>query len=154
MIKLSFHAFATDLANGMTVVLLAAADNALLPIWIERCEAQVLAHAKTDSPEHISHTFSLISDLLTIFDGAISKIVITGLRERSYLSLLHIESGKDREYVISATPSDCLVLAEMYHCPIYASRDLKFYNLLSPIAEAEMELAERLVPISPEEIIM
>jgi len=82
----------------------------LLPIYIGSPEASAIHYALegVEPPRPLTH--DLFLNVLGELDTTVTKVVVTEMRDRTYLAELHLDTpGGER--IISARPSDAIALA-------------------------------------------
>ena len=110
-------------SNTPVVVLKEEAGERTLPIWIGAPEANAIAlELQGVKPERpLSH--DLMKLLVTGLGGELRRVVISGLRENTYVAELLIYRGGE-VFEVDARPSDSIALALRMHAPIYSNEDL------------------------------
>ncbi len=95
----------------VSVVLLSVEDEAeVLPIFIGTEEAAAIARGleAEDLPRPLTH--DLLLDVVEELGGRVQRVVVSDLREDTYIADLHLETPRG-ETVVDARPSDSLALA-------------------------------------------
>ncbi|MFO7927365.1 MAG: bifunctional nuclease family protein [Halobacteriota archaeon] len=113
-------------AEGAPVVVLRARGQAL-PIFISADQAKSISHAIDGRPFERPLTHDLFVEMLTEFGGAIDRIRIDGLADRTFLAKIDAEryaDGNRRELTFDARPSDAIALALRVECPIHVDDDV------------------------------
>jgi bifunctional DNase/RNase len=110
-------------SNTPVVVLKEDEGERTLPIWIGASEANAIAlELQGVKPERpLSH--DLMKLLVTGLGGELRRVVISSLRENTYVAELLIYRGGD-VFEVDARPSDSIALALRMHAPIYSNEDL------------------------------
>ena len=110
-------------SNTPVVVLKEEEGERTLPIWIGAPEANAIAlelsGVKPERP--LSH--DLMKLLVTGLGGELRRVVISGLKENTYVAELLIYRGGD-VFQVDARPSDSIALALRMHAPIYSIDEL------------------------------
>lgn len=108
-------------SNTPIVILKDVNSDICLPIWIGTAEASAIAMfiKGMDSPRPMTH--DLLKDVIHQFGGKVVKILISGLRENTFISNIEIACG-DVYHVIDARPSDAIALAVRTSSPIIVAR--------------------------------
>ncbi|TKR25543.1 bifunctional nuclease family protein [Natronomonas salsuginis] len=107
-------------SEGAPVVVLRARGRAL-PIFISADQAKSISHAVDGRPFQRPLTHDLFVEMLAEFGGAIDRIRIDGLADRTFLAKIDAEryvDGGRRELTFDARPSDAIALALRVECPI------------------------------------
>jgi bifunctional DNase/RNase len=108
---------AVSAREGTPVLLLREADgDRWLPIWIGGAEAEAIALAASGAPMPRPLTHALIAEVVEAFGQRLRKIVITSIRENTYLAELVF----DGDVRVSARPSDAIALALRVGAGIHA----------------------------------
>ena len=106
--------------NTTVVVLLDAAHERVLPIWIGPMEGNAIAIGmeKVNTPRPMTH--DLMKNLLDEFKVQVKKVVVTELKEDTFYAVIHLRvDGK--ELKIDSRPSDAIALAVRVEAPIYCA---------------------------------
>ena len=111
---------AADPASGQPVVMLRTVeDKRELTMFIGPFEAQGIALPLQGQKLPRPYTHDLIVALLQQMDATLVKVVITDLRDNTYLATLHLRAhGRDIE--LDSRPSDALAIALRVNAPILA----------------------------------
>ncbi|MBP9837735.1 MAG: bifunctional nuclease family protein [Proteobacteria bacterium] len=109
--------------NSPIVVLKDLNSDLCLPIWIGLSEATSIATVlkKVDIQRPMTH--DLLKDVIEQLGGRVLKVVITSLKENTFLANIEIVSGEALN-IIDARPSDAIALAVREECPIIVSSDV------------------------------
>jgi bifunctional DNase/RNase len=124
MVRMKVAHLGLDRNSNTPVVVLKEDDGErTLPIWIGAPEANAIAlELQGVKPERpLSH--DLMKALLTGLGGELRRVVISGLRENTYVAELLIYRGGE-VFEVDARPSDSIALALRMHAPIYSNDDL------------------------------
>jgi len=102
------------------VILETVSDKKLLPIWIAAPEARSIAMAleNVKLPRPLSH--DLIAHLLRALDAKLTRVVISELRNDTFIAFLSLDS-KGKELQVDSRPSDAIAIALRLKAPIFAS---------------------------------
>lgn len=103
--------------NAPIVILKDSASDTCLPIWIGLAEATAIASALKKVEVQRPMTHDLLTDIIEQLGGRVIKVVVTSLRESTFLANIEIASG-DALHIIDARPSDAIALAVRTSCPI------------------------------------
>jgi uncharacterized protein len=106
--------------NAYIVILRDENDSDVLPIWVGKPEAGAISFALEGvfTPRPMTH--DLAKNILEAIDAKIISVVITDLKDNTYLSKLHVFYG-DSEHTIDSRPSDAIALALRTEAPIFAT---------------------------------
>lgn len=124
MVRVKVAHLGLDRNSNTPVVVLKEEDGErTLPIWIGAPEANAIAlEMQGVKPERpLSH--DLMKLLVTGLGGELRRVVISGLRENTYVAELLIYRGGE-VFEVDARPSDSIALALRMHAPIYSNDDL------------------------------
>jgi len=101
-----------------TIVLLAPEDDEdVLPIFIGIEEGISIARGLDAKGIGRPLTHDLLLDVMEELGGRVEKVVISDLRENTYIASLHLRTPRDA-VVVDARPSDSLALAARTNCPV------------------------------------
>jgi hypothetical protein len=109
--------------NTPVVILQEEGGERTLPIWIGAPEANAIALEMQGAKPERPLTHDLMKHLVTGLGGELRRVVISGLRENTYLAELLIYRGGD-VFEVDARPSDSIALALRMNAPIYSNEDL------------------------------
>jgi len=108
--------------NGERIpVVLLDADDAVVPIFVSKDQAQSMEHAIEGTPFERPLTHDLLVEMITEFGGAVDRVRIDALREQTFFAKIDAEQYRDgerRELTFDARPSDAIALALRIDCPI------------------------------------
>jgi len=102
------------------VILETVADKRLLPIWIAAPEARSIAMALENMKLPRPLTHDLIANLLQALDAKLKRVVISELRNDTFIAFLSLDS-KGKELQVDSRPSDAIAIALRLKAPIFAS---------------------------------
>jgi hypothetical protein len=109
--------------NTYVVILQEKGGARLLPIWIGQPEAESIVmqmnHVKRERPL----THDLCKSLIVGLGGALRRVQITKVEQRTYYAELHI-GGPNGMVQIDARPSDSIAIALRLQAPIFAQESL------------------------------
>ena len=125
MVEVELAAVRVDLQSKMPVVLLQEREGArrTLPIFIGPPEATAIAFAIQGVVTERPMTHDLIRDLLTTFDVALERVLVTELRGTTYYAEIHATLG-GRSFTISSRPSDAIAIAVRMGTSLFVADDL------------------------------
>jgi bifunctional DNase/RNase len=109
--------------NTPVVVLQEEEGERTLPIWIGASEANAIALELQGVKPERPLTHDLMKHLVAGLGGELRRVVISGIRENTYLAeLLIYRAGEVFE--VDARPSDSIALALRMHAPIFSNDEL------------------------------
>jgi bifunctional DNase/RNase len=154
MIEMELTGVRVELPSNQPIVLLRErGGERYLPIWIGAAEAAAIALSLQGVATPRPMTHDLLKDILEDLSVAVSRIVVTELRDSTFYAAIQLQqSGEDHE--ISSRPSDAIALAVRMAVPIFASEDvLEEASILIPGDEDEEveKFREFLDQVSPED---
>ena len=103
--------------NAPIVILKDVDGETCLPIWIGLSEATAIASALKKVEVQRPMTHDLLKDIVDQLGGKVIKVVVTSLRENTFLANIEIAHG-DSLHIIDSRPSDAIALAVRMACPI------------------------------------
>ncbi len=112
---------ANTLTHSATVLLYAATERLILPIYIGISEAGAISRYLDGASTPRPMTHDLISNLLDVFDGHLEQVIVSDFRDSNYLALLVIRRA-DKEIRVDARPSDAIAVALKQGVPIVVER--------------------------------
>lgn len=125
MVEVHLRAVRVDLGSSTPVVLLEETEGAhrSLPIFVGGPEATAIAYALqgVEPPRPMTH--DLMTELLSVLDAKVVRIVVTELRDGTFYAELHLRQA-ERDLVVSSRPSDAIALATRTHAPLYVADEL------------------------------
>lgn len=138
-----------DRSNNSYVVILQEKDgDRLLPIWIGQPEAESIVIEMNSVKRARPLTHDLCKSLIVGLGGALRRVQITKVEDRTYYAELHI-ARNDRIVHIDARPSDSIAIALRFSAPIFAQDSLLSALLLEDAAE-QIENAEPVAEMNEE----
>jgi len=143
-IEVRIRGLMMDPSTNMPIVVLKdVASDTVMPIWVGIFEANAIAIEieKVAAPRPMTH--DLVRNLIYNLNAELEKIVITELKESTFLATLWLRQGDDR-LTIDARPSDALALALRADCPIYVAEEVMQSARLSTGNPADGPTAEQL----------
>ena len=107
-------------SNAFIVILRDEKEVEVLPIWIGKPEASAISFSLegVHTPRPMTH--DLIKNIMDAAQAKIISVVITDLKDNTYLSKIHA-FYRDSEYTIDCRPSDAIALALRTDTPIFAT---------------------------------
>ena len=102
------------------VVLSVEGETDVLPIFVGVDEARSIAHGldAIDIGRPMTHDLTL--DIIEELGGRVDRVVVSELRDGTYIADLHLDTPRD-DAVVDARPSDSLAMAARTNAPIEVS---------------------------------
>ena len=124
MLRVQVAQLALDQSTNHPVVLLrAAGEEGLLPIWIGGPEASAIASELAGHTFERPLTHDLMREVVRGFGATVQKVTINELRGSTFFAKIFLT--RDNEImVVDARPSDSIALALRFEAPIYVDEDL------------------------------
>jgi bifunctional DNase/RNase len=124
MIRVRVAHLGLDRSTNTPVVVLKEEDGErTLPIWIGAPEANAIALELQGVKPERPLTHDLMKLLVAGLGGELRRVMISGLRENTYLAELLIYRGGE-VFEVDARPSDSIALALRMHAPIFTNDEL------------------------------
>jgi bifunctional DNase/RNase len=124
MIRMRVAHLGLDRATNTPVVVLQEEEGErTLPIWIGAPEANAIALELQGVKPERPLTHDLMKLLVAGLGGELRRVVISSLRENTYLAELLIYRGAE-VFEVDARPSDSIALALRMRAPIFSNDDL------------------------------
>lgn len=143
-IEVRIRGLMMDPATNMPIVVLKdVASDAVMPIWVGIFEANAIAIEIEKVTATRPMTHDLTKNLIHYMNGTLERVVITELRDDTFLAALWIRQG-DEPLVIDARPSDAIALALRADCPIYVAEQVMQSAKLNTSGPPEGPTAEQL----------
>ena len=143
-IEVRIRGLIMDPATSMPIVVLKdVGSDTVMPIWVGIFEANAIAIEieKVAAPRPMTH--DLTRNLIRHLNAQLERIVITELKEDTFLAVLFLRQG-DEPLAIDARPSDAIALALRADCPIYVSEQVMQTAKLNTSGPPEGPTAEQL----------
>jgi len=143
-IEVRIRGLMMDPATNMPIVVLKdVGSDAVMPIWVGIFEANAIALEieKMSAPRPMTH--DLARNLIRNLNGQLERVVITELKDDTFLAVLWLRQG-DEAVTVDARPSDPLALALRADCPIYVTEGVMQKAKLNTSGPAEGPTAEQL----------
>ena len=134
--------------NSYVVILQEKEGDRLLPIWIGQSEAESIVIEMNNVKRARPLTHDLCKNIIIALDGALKRVQITKVEDRTYYAELHI-ARNDRIVRVDARPSDSIAIALRFAAPIFAQDSLLSALLLEDSAE-QIENAEPVAEMGEE----
>lgn len=153
MIPVKVKDVVLDQTLSPVVLLVNQEGTRVLPIWVGAFEARAIALGLQGvlTPRPMTH--DLIRTICERFGAAVTKIVVTDVREGTYYAEIFLKQN-DEEIVIDSRPSDAIALALRTGAEVYITEKVAAYALnLEDIVPEEQreELKNLLAGNEPEE---
>ena len=124
MVEMVVVKLAIDAASRAYVVILQERDgDRVLPIWIGQPEAESIIIEMHDIARSRPLTHDLCRTLITTLGGALSRVEITRIEDRTYFAEMHLVRDGE-ELRVDARPSDSIAIALRVGAPIFAAEEL------------------------------
>lgn len=137
--------------NTPVVLLEAASDKQLLPIWIDLPEARAISLEieQVKPPRPLTH--DLIRNILEGLGATVQRITITELRNSTYLATISL-SHKGQELQIDSRPSDAIAVALRMKAPIYATPQVLQMSKPLPTQASRTEQTQKRLGIQTQDL--
>src|SRR5262245_7126121 len=110
-------------SNAPIVILREPEKGICLPIWIGLAEATAIASALKKVELMRPMTHDLLRTLIEELGGRLVRVLVTGLRESTFIANLEIAVG-DSMHIIDCRPSDAIALAVRVGCQILVATEV------------------------------
>src|ERR1700691_3155616 len=143
-IEVRIRGLMMDPATNMPIVVLKdVASDTVMPIWVGIFEANAIAIEieKVAAPRPM--TRDLTRNLIRNLNAQLERIVITELKDDTFLAVLWLRQGEE-SMTVDAPPSDDIPLALRADCPIYVSEQVMQTAKLNTAGPPEGPTAEQL----------
>ncbi|MHB1444093.1 MAG: bifunctional nuclease family protein [Acidimicrobiales bacterium] len=151
MVEVQLSAVQVDLQTKNPVVLLQEREGArTLPIFIGPAEARAIALVLEGHVPERPLTHDLIRDLLGSLSARLVRLVITELRDKTYLAEMHLDVKGDA-VIVSCRPSDGIAVALRTQTRMYIEDDL--LEAEGIVLQAGSEDEDDLEAEEPEELV-
>ena len=143
-IEVRIRGLMMDPATNMPIVVLKdVASDTVMPIWVGIFEANAIAIEieKVAAPRPMTH--DLTRNLIHHLNAELERIVITELKNDTFLAVLWLRQGLEA-VTVDARPSDAIALALRMDCPIYVSEQVMQAAKLNTSGPPEGPTAEQL----------
>ncbi|NND75277.1 MAG: bifunctional nuclease family protein [Ilumatobacter sp.] len=143
MVPLELVGVRVEIPANTPMMLLREQDgrHRLLPIYIGSPEASAIHYALEGVTPPRPLTHDLFLTVLGELGAEVTKIVVTEMRERTFLAEVHLRTaGGDK--VISSRPSDAVALAVRCSAPLFATDELMDSESQEAPPEADEDAAE------------
>ena len=134
LVEVRVQSLALDRNNNTPVVILRElGGERVLPIWIGPSEATSIAMQLADIPFERPLTHDLLCSVLKGLGGALQKVIITKVENRTYYAELIVRRNGE-VFSLDARPSDSIAVALRVDARIFADDEL--------LEEATIEIAD------------
>ena len=143
-IEVRIRGLMMDPATNMPIVVLKdVASETVMPIWVGSFEANAIfiEIEKVEAPRPMTH--DLIRNLIRHMNGSLERVVITELRDDTFMAVLWLRQGEEA-VTSDARPSDAIALALRADCPIYVSEQVMQAAKLNTTGPPDGPTAEQL----------
>ncbi|NOT07364.1 MAG: bifunctional nuclease family protein [Gemmatimonadales bacterium] len=124
MVKMRIATLGLDRSTNTPVVILKEEDgDRTLPIWIGASEAGAIAAELEGLKPERPLTHDLMKLLVAGLGGELRRVVISALRDNTYIAELLIYRGGE-VFEVDARPSDSIALALRMSAPIFCNEGL------------------------------
>ncbi len=110
-------------SNAHVVILQEKGGERMLPIWIGSAEADSILMEINNVKKERPLTHDLCKNLIAGLGGALRRVQITRVANRTYYAEMHIVRG-DEVVRVDARPSDSIAVALRFPAPIFADESL------------------------------
>ncbi|MDR1175965.1 MAG: bifunctional nuclease family protein [Treponema sp.] len=110
--------------QGNTVLLRPLQDDRVVPIYIGHLESQSILIGLGEVSVTRPLTHDLLINLLKKTGYKLEKVVISDMKNNTFLAELHISGGnypRDKPLILDVRPSDAMGLAVRQKCPIFVN---------------------------------
>jgi uncharacterized protein len=143
-IEVRIRGLIMDPATNMPIVVLKdVASDTVMPIWVGIFEANAIAIEIEKMATSRPMTHDLTRNLIRHLNAQLERIVITELKEDTFLAVLWLRQDGE-PITVDARPSDAIALALRSDCPIYVSEQVMQAAKLNTTGPPEGPTAEQL----------
>lgn len=155
LVAMTIKGLMVDPVTTTPIILLKEeAGERVLPIWVSVFEANAIALQieNVTSPRPMTH--DLLRELLSLLGGRLEKVVVSDIRESTFLGSLHLDVAGQR-YIVDARPSDAIALALRAKAAIFVEETVLERAKqadLPPKTADEARLQKWLESVDPEDL--
>ena len=121
LIEVTVREAVPDAASGQyRIVLHANATGRVLSIWVGHFEGCAIALGLESAWTPRPMTHDLMARVVKSLGAAVARVVITDVRDSTFLALLCLVQG-GRELEVDSRPSDAIAVALRFNAPIFVS---------------------------------
>ena len=119
IVQVKVQGLMMDPYNQAYVVLLRDEENSeLLPIWVDKAQANAISLAIEEVTPPRPMTHDLLHNIIGILGARTLSVVISDLQENTFYAKVHLLKG-DGELTVDSRPSDAIALALRADCPVF-----------------------------------
>ena len=119
IVQVKVQGLMMDPYNQAYVVLLRDEENSeLLPIWVDKAQANAISLAIEEVTPPRPMTHDLLHNIIGILGARTLSVVINDLQENTFYAKVHLLKG-DGELTVDSRPSDAIALALRADCPVF-----------------------------------
>lgn len=120
MVHMKVRGVALDQQMNPVVLLVDQAETMALPIWIGQAEATAIAMELQGVKPPRPMTHDLLRSVLKELSIAITRVVVTDVKDSTYFAEIHL-ARNGSHFVVDSRPSDAIALALRAQAPIFVS---------------------------------
>jgi bifunctional DNase/RNase len=123
-IEMQIKGLMVDPITNMPIVILKAADEkSILPIWVGPFEANAIALQieKVETPRPMTH--DLLKEIIGQLQATVNEITVCGLQDNTFYAMVALERDGE-EILIDSRPSDAIALALRTGSPIFVEEEV------------------------------
>lgn len=118
-VEMTIKGLMVDPITNMPIIILRDHDGQrVLPIWVGIFEANAIALQMENISTPRPMTHDLLRNIIEDLSGAVTKVVISDLKDNTFYALIYVETSTDA-VAIDARPSDAIALALRTRAPIF-----------------------------------
>lgn len=150
MVHMKVRGVALDQQMNPVVLLVDQAETMALPIWIGQAEATAIAMELQGVKPPRPMTHDLLRSVLKSLAAAVTRIVVTDVKDSTYFAEIHIATN-GTPLIIDSRPSDAIALALRSEAPIFVSDQVagQAIALKKPLDEEMEEFKKFLEKVKP-----
>jgi bifunctional DNase/RNase len=119
IVQVKVQGLMMDPYNQAYVVLLRDEENSeLLPIWVDKAQANAISLAIEEVTPPRPMTHDLLHNIIGTLGARTLSVVINDLQENTFYAKVHLLKG-DGELTVDSRPSDAIALALRADCPVF-----------------------------------
>lgn len=119
IVQVKVQGLMMDPYNQAYVVLLRDEENSeLLPIWVDKAQANAISLAIEEVTPPRPMTHDLLHNIIGTLGARTLSVVINDLQENTFYAKVHLLRG-DGEVTVDSRPSDAIALALRAECPVF-----------------------------------
>lgn len=124
MIEMKVAGIAIDAVSRSPIILLKdSSDRRALPIFVAQEQAKAIIGALEGQKPPRPLTHDLITNLLTVWELELEKVIIHSLQDNTFYAVLCMRRG-DIKKEIDCRPSDAIAMAVRTDCPIWVMEEV------------------------------